>query len=424
MASQQQEWNDLKRDDMREFLKSHQMSTSGSKKDYIRRLKDEDFIPKDVHEFLQSRRDPPAPADPPKPPKPPKPTTPVDFYESVEQLTAEELEVPEVEWLAADIAKDLLPSLFTQHVNFRTLHQVTAWHKKFYPSLLLPRLWFFIDRNVKSGTDFKTTCAMYLMDPRKMWKNWDTDGRGEGVADVEISLSKFMAQRIDTRMESDNGEGNDGNDDSSDDEGNDGNDDSSDDEDGRRNYDSKKRREIREKNRGQPTPAEANQITIEDPETGDEVEGDILGINPTRRMWMGVALPSNNPKFPGLSRALWVDGGDLKYREAYQTYVREGANHTITAAADEDILEDCEPHNFEINCVLQMPWGKSFHTHSLGIPHFRKDREFMLFSKSLMARKFGNTDAQDLLHTHMQDAGQTIKTKSGTKRIKARAWRK
>ena len=84
---------------------------------------------------------------------------------------------------------------------------------------------------------------------------------------------------------------------------------------------------------------------------------------------------------------------------------------------EEDILEDCQAHEFEINCVLQMPWGMTFYTHALGIPYFREDRESMLFSKYLSAKTFGTTDTQDLLHTHMQDAGQAIKAKSGTKRI-------
>ena len=189
-------------------------------------------------------------------------------------------------------------------------------------------------------------------------------------------------------------------------------------------YNSKERRAIREKNRAPPTSHAANYLTVKDPETGKEVKGDIIGVNPTRRKWLGVALPSNNPNFPGLSRGLWVNCSSGTLLDGYRDYVAKGANHQIRAAADGQILEDCKPEQFELNIVFQMPWGKAWHTHGYGIPHYQQDREFMLFSNSMLTTAWGTTDTSDLLHTHMQDAGQSIMTKAGERRIKAKAWRK
>ena len=298
-----------------------------------------------------------------------------------------------------------------------------------HPSSSIIKFWFFLDMNFREVPDeFESLAEIYLGDPEGSWNYWDHKDTGKDrLEGLESDLADFLGKTPPVRKGNKGGKGRQVVHHDDDDDGDDGDDtdNSSDNDDNDRvDYDSKARRAVREKNRGRQTPAEANCMTIEDPETGEDVEGDILGINPTRRMWLGVALPSANDMFPGLSRATWVDCSKGNYIEAYREYVSKGANHTITAAADDGILEGCRPDEFELNCVLQMPWGKTFHTHALGIPHYQQDREFMLFSKSLLSKQFGTTDAQDLLNSHMQDAKQTIMTKTGEKRIRARAWRK
>lgn len=195
------------------------------------------------------------------------------------------------------------------------------------------------------------------------------------------------------------------------------------DEERRPTYDSEERRKIREKFYG-PGEAAANKIQIEDPEhPGVRVWGKILGRNHTRRSWLGVALPSNNPKFPKIGRAYWIDGS--RYHSEFMRYVEKGANITLSAAANKSQLEDCTPEDFELNCVLVMPWGKAFHYHAFGLPHYVSDRPFCLWSKGLLgsARDWTVGKATDMMHDHMSMAGQSIPgTGAARKRIAAKAW--
>ena len=312
--------------------------------------------------------------------------------------------------------KEMLPML-TQYAgkNWAEFESVSANFKARHPHFPIARLWFFVDFNLRAGNiTWVELSEIFIDDPETTWEVWDW-----GLVNVKEEKKKFekvekylataypeQAALVKEEPRS-----------SDDDEAAGVSDDET-----RTDYNSQARRRIRERNRGIKTSEKANKMTVEDPETGEQVEGEIMGISPTRRMWMAVALPSLNDNFPKLSRALYVDCSKANNLEAYRDYVSKGANHQLRASADDDILKDCNTQDFELNCVLQMPWGKNWHTHAFGIPHFKKDREFMLFSKSILTKQWGASDTEDILRKHMQDAGQTAMTKAGEARIRARAW--
>ncbi|KAH7000882.1 hypothetical protein EDB80DRAFT_721127 [Ilyonectria destructans] len=188
-------------------------------------------------------------------------------------------------------------------------------------------------------------------------------------------------------------------------------------------YNSEQRRAMRAKFHGKGI-AEANRIVIEDPETGKDVVAEILGRHPLRKSWLALALPSNNDEYPNLSRGAYVDGAQGKYEDAFNRYVNEGANITLSVASNKQQLDGCKPEEFELNLVLVMPWGKGYRYAAYGIPHYKNERDFMVYSKALLAshKEWGLSSTMEVLHGHMIMAGQTIKG-TGPKAIKAKSWR-
>ncbi|KAL6409088.1 hypothetical protein AUP68_05457 [Ilyonectria robusta] len=188
-------------------------------------------------------------------------------------------------------------------------------------------------------------------------------------------------------------------------------------------YNSEERRAMRAKFHGKGI-AEANRIVIQDPETGKDVIAEILGRHPLRKSWLALALPSNNDEYPTLSRGAYIDGAQGKYEDAFNKYVNEGANITLSVASNKQQLDGCKPDEFELNLVLVMPWGKGFRYAAYGIPHYKNERDFMVYSKALLAshKEWGLSSTMEVLHGHMIMAGQTIQG-TGPKAIKAKSWK-
>ncbi|KAJ3478445.1 hypothetical protein NLG97_g8578 [Lecanicillium saksenae] len=194
----------------------------------------------------------------------------------------------------------------------------------------------------------------------------------------------------------------------------------SDDEDGgkRSAYDSKKARQTR----GLCSGKAADKMEVADPERGGKkVKADIIGRHPTRKSWLVLALPSNNKKHPGLSRGHCIDGTDAKYSAAFERYLEDGSNRTLSTGSEVN-LKKCAPHEFELNLVTSIPWGKHFHSHGYGIKH-KKKGEFMMFSKQVLGKAWNARDADDVLRDHMIKAGQPMPGREG-KEIKAKSWGK
>ncbi|KAH6869639.1 hypothetical protein B0T10DRAFT_389990, partial [Thelonectria olida] len=145
-------------------------------------------------------------------------------------------------------------------------------------------------------------------------------------------------------------------------------------------YNSEKRRKMRARFHGKGA-LSANNITIDDPETGKTVVAEILGRHPLRKYWLALALPSLNVEFKTLSRGHYIDGKETRYQDAFNDYVNHGSNKTLSVAANKEQLDDCCPGQFELNLVLVMPWGKGYRYAAYGIPHYKTDRDFMVFSK-------------------------------------------
>ncbi|KAJ4196917.1 hypothetical protein NW759_016374 [Fusarium solani] len=190
-------------------------------------------------------------------------------------------------------------------------------------------------------------------------------------------------------------------------------------------YDSEERRKMRAKFHGQGD-AEANVLTFPDPETGTAVTGEILGRHPQRPKWLAVALPGLEEK--AFSRGYYVDCSNSEQRLALEAYITRGANKILSFATHKDQLDGCIPEEFELNLVLVMPWGKTFRYNAYGIPHYKLDRDFMVFSKSILtsSSEWGNA-TMGVLHGHMLKAGQTIpKARSQTSKpqgVKRGAWK-
>ncbi|KAK2609304.1 hypothetical protein QQS21_002085 [Conoideocrella luteorostrata] len=188
-------------------------------------------------------------------------------------------------------------------------------------------------------------------------------------------------------------------------------------------YDCKEARRVRKKFHGNGDP-KADEMEFEDPETGEIVTADIIGRHPTRRNWLALALPSNNSNHMFMSRGYYVDGTKEKYKEQLDRYVNEGSNVTLNAATKTAHLREAEVEDFELNLVLFMPWGKYWHTHAYGIPHYDKDRDFMLYSKSLLGQAWGTSTADDVIRDHCDQAGQPIpRTAQAARKIQRRAWK-
>ncbi|RSL43994.1 hypothetical protein CEP54_014864 [Fusarium duplospermum] len=193
-------------------------------------------------------------------------------------------------------------------------------------------------------------------------------------------------------------------------------------QDSNMSYNSEERRRMRAKFHGQGA-SDANLLTFPDPETGTVVTGEILGRHPQRTKWLAVALPGRG----GYSRGYYVDCSNAEHRLALEAYVTRGANKVLSFATHKDQLDGCVPADFELNLVLVMPWGKSFRYNAYGIPHYQLDRDFMIFSKSILASSSDwGSQTMGVLHDHMLKAGQTIpQARSETPKpqgVKSRAW--
>ncbi|RSL89849.1 hypothetical protein CEP52_014767 [Fusarium oligoseptatum] len=188
-------------------------------------------------------------------------------------------------------------------------------------------------------------------------------------------------------------------------------------------YDSKERREWRAQYHGIGD-SKANQMNIMDPEDPNTlVIADILGRHPVRKTWLAVALPSRNVEYPKLSRGYYINAGAM-YPDAFSRYVKEGSNITLSTATHKSQMENCTWGQFELNLVLCMPWGDKWHYHAYGIPHYIKERDFMLWSKALLTQCWKGP-AMEVLHDHMIKSGQSIPISSDIQnRIKPQSWRK
>lgn len=188
-------------------------------------------------------------------------------------------------------------------------------------------------------------------------------------------------------------------------------------------YDCKAARTLRKKFHGSGDP-KADEMEVEDPDNpGETVKADIIGRHPTRRNWLALALPSNNSDRMFMSRGHYVDGTKDVYKEAFNRYVQKGSNIILSTATDKKHLDDADPEDFELNLVLFMPWGRYYHTHAYGIPHYNKDRDFMLYSKSLLSSAWGTSAADDVLRDHCEQAKQAMPKSTRTKKIRMKAWK-
>ncbi len=180
-------------------------------------------------------------------------------------------------------------------------------------------------------------------------------------------------------------------------------------------YDSKKARAKRLRDSGKP----ADRITVDDPEKpGKKVKADIIGRHPSRKAWLVLALLSNSKKHSQLSRGYYVDSTQAKYNKAYERYLEEGSNRTLSTGSDVN-LKQCAPSEFELNLVTIIPWGRNVHTHGYGIMH-KKKGEFLMFSKQVLGKAWGSRDADDVLRDHMLKAGQSMPGREG-KEIRAKS---
>ncbi|KAH6646823.1 hypothetical protein BKA67DRAFT_580662 [Truncatella angustata] len=165
----------------------------------------------------------------------------------------------------------------------------------------------------------------------------------------------------------------------------------------------------------------ATELTIEDPEEpGQIVNGQIIGRNSKKSAWFGLVLPSR--KKPGCWRGYWI--ASKRHQQAYMDYVKT-ATLTLSIAGDSDFLDECQPEDFQIIAVFQMKWGKTYHTHALGVPYYDQSRVPMLYSKSILASGWGKKDTERVLGGHMRNAGQTnyLATEyHALDRVSAKAW--
>jgi hypothetical protein len=187
-------------------------------------------------------------------------------------------------------------------------------------------------------------------------------------------------------------------------------------------YDSGKRRAIRSKYRSKASDPEADQCTIACPETGEQVTAEILGRHPHRKKYLALALPSNNPDHPTIGRGHYIDGALDTYSAIYKKYCSQGSNHTLSIATDKEMLQECSPNEYEQNVVFTMPWGKTWRYASYGVPHGRVDRDFVLFPKAILASAWGMAVAVDVMTGQMQKAGQPVKGKVASDKVKAKSW--
>jgi hypothetical protein len=187
-------------------------------------------------------------------------------------------------------------------------------------------------------------------------------------------------------------------------------------------YNSRKRRAIRSKYRSKASNPEADQCMVPCPETGEQVKAEILGRHPHRKKYLALALPSNNPEHPTIGRGHYIDGALDSYSAIYKTYCSQGSNHTLSIATDKEMLEECSPNEYEQNVVFTMPWGKTWRYASYGVPHGREDRDFVLFPKAVLASAWGMAVAVDVMTGQMQQAGQPVKGKVASDKVKAKSW--